>query len=676
MTGQAYAGFPTTAKVYESVNQGGADAFAAKFTSSGSLAWSTFVGGAGDDYGYGIAADPFGNSYISGLTYSTSFLNAPQGGAQPTNRGNGDAFVTKLNFNGSGLLYFTFLGGSQNDQANAIAVDATTGIAVVGGQTSSADLPTTPGVVQTTIAGAYDGFVAKLNATGSAFLYTTYLGGNRQDHIQGVAVDPSGNAYVAGWTDSNNFPANNAIQSAIQGNSTYLFRTSNKGASWTPFDTNLPGAAHSISPDPVNASMIVVSTEAGIYRTTNGGGTWTQQSADQYAILSRSPANPSTIYALNNCSGTYQSTDNGITWSFRGFVGSCASGIVADPINAATAYMFNTDYSASFPGVQKTIDNGVNWSPSFAGVPGTPFVSALAAGSDGSLYAGLIYFPAVGSFGGVYKSTDHGATWAAIINGLYSGISVQSLAVAASNPSIVYVTDGYVLFESTNAGALWGFAGFLPQSLTSAFAISATDPTTLYSGTYDNTAQLWTSTNSGGTWSPATSLGVAFMDQIVPDPLNAAGAYALASFFFDYVPIIAKIDAAGRNLIYSTYLGDNGSAYGIATNGTGDAFITGFSSEFPTTPSALQQAPNPNYPNLDAFAARISDATATCSYSVDPQQSLENWIPHYVQYVVTAPSGCTWTASSNQPWATVVSGASGAGSGIVYVLADNTASST
>jgi hypothetical protein len=556
--------------------------------------------------------------------------------------------------------------------ANAIAVDPTSGEAYVVGETTSTDLPTSAGAVQSANAGGYDGFIARLNTDGTAFLYATYLGGNRNDFLQGLAVDPNGNAYVTGYTNSNTFPTNVPIQSAIQGNSTSLFATSNTGATWMSFDANLPGGVRAISPDPTNAGTIIASTEAGIYRTTDRGGTWTQQFSGGYLNLSRSPANSSTIYGLSG--SVYQSSDNGVTWLFKGSPVCCGGDIIADPLNAATAYVFNS-FNTLIPGVQKTANNGATWSPATSGLPANPIVTAMAAGSDGSLYVGLAYIPGL-SPGGVYKSTDQGATWVPINNGLHANFSVppQGLAVAASNPSVVYVTDYFSLYKSTNGGTTWSAIGSPVPGGTSALAISNIDSGTLYYAAYYSTAQLWVSNNSGVTWSPAAGLGVAAVNRIVPDPLNGAGAYALASV--SIVPIVAKIDAAGQNLLYSTYLGDYGAAYGIATNGTGDAFVTGSTWEFPTTPSALQGNRNVYNNNLDGFVARISDATATCSYSVDPLQSLEVWFTHLVHYVVTAPSGCSWTASSNQPWATIASGASGSGSGIVYVLANNMAATT
>jgi len=665
VTGQATAGFPTTAGVYQSVSAGSDDAFVTKFSSSGALIWSTFVGGTNFDYANGIAVDEFGNSYIAGVTYSTSFPGVPPGGAQPTNMGNGDAFVAKLNFNASALIYFTFLGGSGTDTAQAIAVNPTSGIAVVAGSTTSADLPVSAGALQSTNAGGYDGFVAKLNAAGSAFLYTTYLGGNRRDILLGVAVDPSGNAYVAGYTDSNTFPTNAAIQPAIQGNSTSLFRTSDTGANWTPLDTNLSGAALGLSPDPVNAGTIVASTDNGTYRTTNGGATWTQQTVVGYMTLARSPASPSTIYGTTG-SPVYQSIDNGVTWLFKGSLPSCcAGGIVADPTAAGTAYVINS-FNSSIPAVQKTINNGASWSPAVSGLPAGGQVTAMAAGSDGSLYVGLAYSAGV-SPGGLYKSTNQGSSWVASNSGLYADFPVppQGLVVAASDPSVLYVTDYFTLYQSLNGGMTWTAIGGLPGG-TSALGISGTNSTTLYYADYNSTSQLWVSINSGATWNAAAGIGVGYVNRIIADPLNGAGAYALSSV--STLPIVSKIDTAGQSLLYSTYLGDSGAAYGLSTNGTGDAFVAGSTYEFPTTPSALQRNRDIYQNTLDGFIVRISDATAACSYSVDPTDKLEVWYTHLVHYVVTAPSGCAWTASSNQSWATIADGASGSGSGIVYVL--------
>src|SRR5207302_1051020 len=115
------------------------------------------------------------------------------------------AVVTKSNPTGSGLFYSTYLGGSSNDRGLGIAVDSG-GHAYVTGRTNSMNFPTTPGALQTTSGGGFDAFVTKLNATGSALLYSTYLGGSGNDQGRGIVVDPGGHAHVTGLTFSANFP--------------------------------------------------------------------------------------------------------------------------------------------------------------------------------------------------------------------------------------------------------------------------------------------------------------------------------------------------------------------------------------------------------------------------------------------------------------------------------------
>jgi hypothetical protein len=154
--------------------------------------------------------DGSGNAYVTGLTKSTNFptKNAFQtafGGGNVS----GDAFVTKLDPSQSGtgsLLYSTYLGGSNDDVGHGIAVDGS-GNAYVTGLTESSNFPTTPGAFQTSFAGGLDdAFVTKLNASGSALVYSTYLGGSNFEVGLGIAVDDSGNAYITGESGSTDFP--------------------------------------------------------------------------------------------------------------------------------------------------------------------------------------------------------------------------------------------------------------------------------------------------------------------------------------------------------------------------------------------------------------------------------------------------------------------------------------
>jgi hypothetical protein len=211
------ADFPTVKPVQAS-NRGDFDAFVAKLNPDGSaLVYSTYLGGGGVDYGYGIAVDSFGNAYVTGRTYSADFPTANP--LQASYGGELDAFVAKLNATGSALVYSTYLGGSRYDEGNSIAVDSS-GNAYVTGVTYSTNFPTaTP--FQSTCGGCStyaDAFVAKLNALGSALVYSTYLGGSGVDYGYGIAVDSSGNAYVTGETSSTDFPVAHPLQASAHGN--------------------------------------------------------------------------------------------------------------------------------------------------------------------------------------------------------------------------------------------------------------------------------------------------------------------------------------------------------------------------------------------------------------------------------------------------------------------------
>jgi len=202
---------------------GQVDAFVAELNSSGNaLVYSTYLGGSGNDSGTSIAVDSFGDAYVTGSTTSINFpvaspLQATLGTTSPE-----DAFVAKVNPTGSALVYSTYLGGNDNSTfGGSIAVDSS-GNAYVAGSTIATNFPVTAGALQTTYGGApEDAFVAKLNAAGSALVYSTYLGGSGDDFLGGLAVDSSGNAYVTGATNSTNFPTTPGAEQTTFGGGTY-----------------------------------------------------------------------------------------------------------------------------------------------------------------------------------------------------------------------------------------------------------------------------------------------------------------------------------------------------------------------------------------------------------------------------------------------------------------------
>ncbi len=203
--------FPTK-NPFQAAFGGGSDVFVAKLDTTGSLIYSTFLGGSGDESGKGIAADPLGNAYITGFTNAPNFPK--QNPFQPALGGANDAFVVKLDPTGSALVYSTFLGGTLDDFGNGIAVDSL-GNAYATGNTLSTNFPT-KNPLQPALGGASDAFVAKLDPTGSALVYSTFLGGTLDDFGNGIAVDSLGNVYATGNTLSTNFPTASPLQANCQ----------------------------------------------------------------------------------------------------------------------------------------------------------------------------------------------------------------------------------------------------------------------------------------------------------------------------------------------------------------------------------------------------------------------------------------------------------------------------
>src|SRR6202158_5723645 len=204
--------FPTTANPLQPTSGGGNDAFVTKLSATGSaLVYSTYLVGNWGDLGYCIAVDAAGNSYVTGSTTSTNFPTKNPSQATLGGAGASNAFVTKFSAAGA-AVYSTYLGGSGNDSGNGIAVDAG-GNAYVTGSTTSTNFPTTANPLQPTSGGGNDAFVTKLSATGSALVYSTYLGGTAGDSGNGIAVGAAGNAYVTGVTSSANFPKATPLQS-------------------------------------------------------------------------------------------------------------------------------------------------------------------------------------------------------------------------------------------------------------------------------------------------------------------------------------------------------------------------------------------------------------------------------------------------------------------------------
>jgi len=209
VTGYTNSGDFPTKNALQSDNAGGSlDVFVSKLGANGALGWSTYLGGSGQDSGNGIAVDSGGNVYVTGYTQSGNFpTHNPY---DNTLSGTKNAFVSKLNASGSSLAWSTYLGGDISDTGHDIAVDKS-GNVYVTGETASTDFPTQDPFQSTwggDLTGVQDVFISVFNASGSALIWSTYLGRSYPDIGRGIAVGMDGNIYVTGETGLD-FPADN-----------------------------------------------------------------------------------------------------------------------------------------------------------------------------------------------------------------------------------------------------------------------------------------------------------------------------------------------------------------------------------------------------------------------------------------------------------------------------------
>ena len=329
--------FPTSAGAFQTA-QGNNDVFIVKFDASGSLVYSTYIGGSGNDEATSIKVDSAGNAYITGSTDSPNFPTTT-GAFETSPHGGSDVFVAKLNPTGSALLYSTYLGGSSDDEAFGLATDVS-GNAYVTGVTDSSNFPTTTSAHQSAAGGGGDAFVARLNPTGTTLDYSTYLGGNNADLGSGIATDLAGNAYVTGTTYSPNFPVTaGAFQNSYAGSGDAFVAKLNASGAALSYSTYLGGVGND------NAFAITYGVGGWVYLTGSTAspnfpttanvvqGVLSGNSDAFIAKLNTSLAGPSSlIYS------TYLGGSN-VDWGF---------GLSTDL--AGNAYVTGATHSTNFPG--------------------------------------------------------------------------------------------------------------------------------------------------------------------------------------------------------------------------------------------------------------------------------------------------------------------------------------
>jgi hypothetical protein len=609
--------FPVTG-AFDPLASGSSDAFVTKVNAAGStLAWSTYLGGNSSDASYDLAVDGSGNVYVTGYTSSTDFPTTA--GAYDTIQTSTEAFVTKINASGASLAWSTFLGGGSSDYGYGIEVDGA-GNVYVAGYTNSTTFPIVGGF--DSVAGSTpDGFVAKLNPTGTGLVWSSYLGGNATDYVNGIAVDGSGNVYVTGYTYSSDFPTLGGFDTLLGGTPDAFVTMVNASGASIAWSTYLGG----------------LSTDVGNAIAVDGSG-------NAYVTgYTTSTDFPTTLGAFDlSISGTDGfvtkiGSGGGLVWST--FLGGSSSdygtGIAVDSASQVTVcgYTFSSTfpttpgaYDISWAGsydafVTRLPANGsaLAWS-TFVGGVNSDYARALAIDASGNAYVtGNTFstdYPAAGGFdtalGGSIdafvtkvNSAGSGLGWSSYLGGTSTYGSDVAYALSVDGSGNAYLTG------NTN---------------------SSDFPVTV--GAFDTTLALSdvfvTRVNAGGTIAWSTFVGGLSDEYGRAIQTDASGnvyvtGYTYSSDFpvssgFDTVAgslpdgFVLKLNPAGSALVWSSFLGGNSSDYpqALAIDGAENVYVGGYtySTDFPTAggfDTVIQYT--------DGFVTKINASGASLAWS-------------------------------------------------------------
>lgn len=413
------------------------------------LTYSTFVSSGSNFHEIrSVAVDQSGNAYITGIT-STAFPNKhPEFGSQ----GAENAYVTKFSPSGSSLVYSTVFGGNSADEGIAMAIDRF-GNTYIAGHTFSTDFPTTPGSFEPP-AGSIDadnGFITKLNSSGSAFVYSLVLGGGDSDTINALALDAQHRVYVTGFTCSTNFPVKNAFQPvtvgqncADGGGDAFVTRV-NAAGTGLDYSTYLDGTIESngngIAVDSTFEAYVTGSTESPDFPTTPG--------AFQTTLRAKPIPNFPNDIPQSNAFVTKFSAD-GQSLVFSTFLGGTANdvaeGIALDPDGRAcvTGNASSADFPITSGAFQKTLRGSTDaFVTKFQLSGGGLFYSTYLGGSSTDGASSI----AVDSFGRAYVTGSTFSTDFPVLN------PIQAHLAGAQDAFVTKLSaTGNALFFSTYLG--------------------------------------------------------------------------------------------------------------------------------------------------------------------------------------------------------------------------------
>ena len=434
------------------------DAFVLKINATGTaIVYSTYLGGDAESLGYAIAVDRAGSAYVTGITSAANFPGTSTSAIQPALAGGEDAFVTKLDAAGSAIVYSTYLGGSGLDQGWGIAVDGA-GNAYVAGLTESADFRgVSAASLQGSLSTALSGFVTKLNAAGSAIVYSTYLGGNNLGNVTAIAVDGSGSATVVGDTAATIFPGvtPGSIQPALAGEFDAFVTKLDPAGTGIVYSTFLGGAgediAQSVALDGAGNAYVAGYSTSSTFSVA-GLHSIQPQSADatESGFVAKIDATGSTLVYLTFLGG-----------SSTGALGNLAQAVAVDL--GGNAYITGSTTSAAFPGVgpsslQPTLKGSINAFLTQIDPQGTAIVYSTYLGGSGADRAESLAVDAGGNVyvGGWTTSVDFPVAGASPIQPALAGLNDAFLAKISMGMGFYTLAPCRLIDTRGTAGPLGG----------------------------------------------------------------------------------------------------------------------------------------------------------------------------------------------------------------------------
>lgn len=483
------------ASPFQETPGGNVDAFVARFASeAGALEYSSFLGGSQAETVTALLVDDQERAVVIGFTRSPDFPTADP--LQDASQGGDEIFAAQISADGQSLLFSTYLGGNASDIAQSAVLDDA-GNLLLAGSTSSNNFPLEQ-PLQSLRAGATDLFLTrlKLEPESNAILSSTYLGGSGDESSRGIGVDGQGNIYLAGFTNSPDFPWGASFGNHRSGTDGLLVKL-DRSASTILLATPLGGSRQDLisslfvtpggtvyaagttdSDDlPVIQPLQSETGARGMFRTTDGANSWnpSHQGLSDFNIraLAVDPSDPSIVYAGADQGGLFKSTDRGQTWVPTGLTAPTILSLAIDPQDPQVLY--------------------------------------------------------AGTASAIFKSTDQGETWKN--RSLPLSTAVQSLAVDPSNSSVVYAgTASSGVWKTIDGGELWGPRNSrdnglenLPNGRVFALAIDPKKPSRLYLG---GQGGVWFSDNNGDNWQPTNLQNVGAVMALAVDPVDTSTLYA------------------------------------------------------------------------------------------------------------------------------------------------------